>query len=133
MGGFTKAHCSMYKKKIIENRIKRNWTQSQLSEVSRISQPLIAGYESGKNISKRNLQKLADAFGITAEELVSDDPNDPAIFDEVEFAKIINEAKKLPTEHKRRLKDLITVFQTESRLQEERETFAKMITKGKAA
>lgn len=123
----------MHKKKIIEHRIKRNWTQSQLSEASHISQPLIAGYESGKNISKRNLQKLADAFGIPVEELASEDPKAPVIFDEVEFTKIINEAKKLPIEHKRRLKDLIKVFQTESRLQEERETFAKLITKGKAA
>lgn len=120
----------MLKKKLLELRFSKNWTQTQLAQFSGISQPLLAGYENGKNASKKTLQRLADTFQVPIEEFISIDTIEKEVFDEVEFARAINELKKLPVDDKKILKDVIEVFLTQHRLREERAKFMQLLSKG---
>lgn len=57
-------------KKIKRMRIKKGYTQEKLSELIDISQKALSSIETGENFVKaETLDKILDAFDITAEEL----------------------------------------------------------------
>lgn len=53
-------------------RGRRRWTQEDLARASKVPQPSIKGYELAETVpSVEAACKLADAFGMTVDELVS--------------------------------------------------------------
>lgn len=53
-----------------ELRKSRSWSQAQLAERARVSQQLIAKIERGKVSESRKLPRIAQAFGMTVEQLL---------------------------------------------------------------
>lgn len=53
-------------------RIARGWTQTELAERAHVSQQLIWKIERGKAAESRKLPGIADAFGISVEELLEE-------------------------------------------------------------
>lgn len=57
-------------KRIREHRLARGWSQEKLAEEADFHRTYIGMVERGeRNVSLKNIQRFADAFGITKEEL----------------------------------------------------------------
>jgi transcriptional regulator with XRE-family HTH domain len=103
----------MYSRRIIELRLKRNWTQTQLAQNSNIPQPMVARYENGTTPSTKNVKKLADAFGIPVEEfLIVNAPKSQTnlSLQSFDLSKAWNDIKRLSNEDKMRIKDYINLL-----------------------
>ncbi len=103
----------MYSRRIIELRLNRNWTQTQLAQNSKIPQPMVARYENGTTPSTKNVKKLADAFGIPVEEflIVKASKNQSNLSQQsFDLSKAWNEIKRLSNEDKMRIKDYINLL-----------------------
>jgi len=120
----------VYSKKILEHRLKRNWTQAYLAYMSGVKQPLIARYENGANPSKKNLDKLAVAFKVPVHELMDDvvENNDNS-YASLDFNQVIKASKNLPVEYKKMLRDIIAVMLRENEYAEDRKMFNSVLLK----
>ncbi|MBI4672926.1 MAG: helix-turn-helix transcriptional regulator [Chloroflexi bacterium] len=54
-------------------RLERGWSQEELAERADLDRTYISGIERGlRNVALRNIEQLANAFGISLEELFQD-------------------------------------------------------------
>ncbi len=69
----------MIAKQIRESRLKRDWSQAELSRRARLNPTTISLIESGRlQPYESQIQKLADAFGVKPEDIGLDGSSQPA-------------------------------------------------------
>lgn len=83
---------------------------TQMCKVSGVSRSALSDYKAGKNktISFANLQKIANYFNLTVDELVNDDQNNDkndVTYDDFTYA-MYNHSKELTDEEKKMLLEM---------------------------
>ena len=83
----------MLGERIRKLRRERNWTQKQLGQMTDIDQNNISQYESGKiRPTRRTIERLAEIFSISADELLAEDPAEPVLaIEDPELLKTLTE------------------------------------------
>jgi transcriptional regulator with XRE-family HTH domain len=91
--------------KILKYRKERNWTEYELAKRSDLPQSTISSwYRKNMQPSLTSLDKIADAFGLTLAQMLSEEYN---IIASDEEKKLLHEWSRLEPEQKRHLLDFL--------------------------
>lgn len=110
----------MVGERIRKLRKERDWTQRELSEKTGVDSKNISSYESGRLIpSRRTIQRFADAFGLTIEDLMAEQPKQPALaIDDPEMLSLFREIAQLPQADQNHIKWVLTMAVRQGRIQQ---------------
>ncbi len=110
----------MLGERIRKLRRERNWTQKQLGQMAGIDQNNISQYESGKiTPTRRTVDRLAEIFAISPEELIAEAPAEPVLaIEDPELLGIFREMSKLTESDRSRLKWMLNLAIRQLRIQD---------------
>lgn len=140
-------YCSLYNdpnninsfgKWLAEQRKARMWTQSDLAEKVGVSQNSVSRWETGESFpSKANLQKIAELFDVTVQDIYTAITRPPS--EEPESQRIaVSEAKpeavgKPPEEIIRELETELSISRAENQMHQEMIKQLKSVLRGRSS
>ena len=101
-------------------RRERDWTQRDLAEKVGVDYKNVSNYEVGRLVpSLKTLQRLADAFGVSIEELNQDHPQEPVLaIEDPELLRLFRELSTLPEADRDHLKWMLAAVVKQKRMLE---------------
>ena len=109
----------MVGERIRKLRKERDWTQRELNEKTGVDPKNISSYESGRLVpSKRTLKRFADAFGVTVEDLLAEESQQPSLaITDPEMLNLFKEISRLPEKDQGHIKWVLQMAVRQSRIQ----------------
>jgi len=110
----------MLGERIRKLRRSKDWTQKELGELVGIDQKNISQYESGRlHPGRRTIQRFAQAFAVTPEELLAEDPEEPLLaIEDPDLLSLFREVSKLQEADRNRLKWMLSLAVRQLRIQD---------------
>jgi len=106
--------------KIRKLRQQKGWTQKDLGTRAGIEGKNVSSYETGHlKPSARTIQRFAEALGVSAEDLLSDSSNEPALaVEDPDLLQLFREVSQLPEAERMNAKWFLSVIVKQHRLQQ---------------
>jgi transcriptional regulator with XRE-family HTH domain len=106
--------------KIRKLRKERDWTQAELGNRSGVGSNNVSSYELGTlKPSRKTLERFANALGISLEELLAEEPEQPVLaIEDPELLPLFRELSRLPEAERTHAKWILSVIVRQSRIQQ---------------
>ena len=106
--------------KIRKLRREREWTQEELGERVQIDKRNVSKYETGHiNPSQKTVERFAEAFGVSAAELLYDAKAEPSIaIDDPELLHLFREIALLPEDNREAVKLVLSMVVKQNKIQQ---------------
>lgn len=110
----------MLGEKIRKLRKERGWTQAELGRRARVGGNNVSSYELGTlKPSPKTLERFAQALGVSTQELLSEEPEQPLLaIEDPELLPLFREISRLPEADRNHAKWLLSVIVRQSRIQQ---------------